>query len=1036
MKGSALACRACGTPAPPAARYCASCGASLESAGAHRSLRTVSALFADICGSSALAERLDTEDFTALVGEAVASMAAVVENFGGTIEHSAGDGLLALFGAPVAHEDDAERAVLAGLALVGGTLAVRVGIETGPVVVGAVGAGRALEFMAMGDSVNTAAGLQAVARPDTVLVGERTRRIVDGLFAWGAARECTLKGKAAPVVACEVRMRRPGAVRPAGETELIGRAGELDEGVACLRAVRAGTGGVLVIVGEAGVGKSRLLAELRSRFAEEGAWLEARCASYEQAVPYRPLESLLGDRARTVLDAAAREDLAPPDRRRRAAAALRTQLSDLAAQRPVAIVIDDAHWMDPSSAALLGLVLPATEEAALLVVLAARPQRDAPVAALLGQAGARRIELAPLSADAGRRLVRALAHEPLTPDVERELVERGEGNPFYLQEFVRSLAAGRRDDAVPDAIERVILARIDRLAVPAREAVAAAAVLGRRFDAALLDAVSDIGTALPDVLDELVREGLVLRDGRDYGFAHTLLQETAYGSLLRARRRELHGRAASALRELAPGEHALIAAHFVAAGDDGSAMAEHGKAAAMAFAVGALEESIAQDDAALAAAHRLGDDAEESAVRELLQRRSWSRCLLGDRRGGRQDAERALAAARTAGDRGGQLAALGLIGLLRDGDIEQTVELQHEALELARSLGDREAEVEILARLAILLVARLQLDLAHDHAARAEELASGDARLAGKALDAAKLVALNLGELDRVENVCARLEAIHRAQDDRFMLAFALLEGAFVPLARGRWDAAEDRLRRALEINATSGNAFTRPLFLDALCWLERSRGAVDESVAAGREANALAEQVGIPEFAAWTAATLGWALLDRGDTEQAPGLLERGLTQATSVGATVQALRCAGLLADARLRSGDTAGARAGAGHAEAALALGSTPSGRAFVYGAHAILALARVRLALGDGDRARALAEPLLAAAERSGWLEAIADCATVLASTRLAAGDAPGSAELAQRAVRAARDGRLPRAEREACAALAAAESAAARATDAR
>jgi class 3 adenylate cyclase/tetratricopeptide (TPR) repeat protein len=989
-------------------------------------LRTVSALFADICGSSALAERLDAEDFTALVGEAVASMAAVVESFGGTIEHSAGDGMLALFGAPVAHEDDAERAVLAGLALVGGTLAVRVGIETGPVVVGAVGAGRALEFMAMGDSVNTAAGLQAATRPDTVLVGERTRSIVEGLFAWGAAREFTLKGKAAPVVACEARMRRPGAGRPAGETELIGRAAELDEGVACLRAVRGGTGSVLVIVGEAGVGKSRLLAELRACFAEEGAWLEARCASYEQAVPYRPLESLLGERAGVVLQAAAREDLAPPDRRRRAAAALRTQLRDLAAQRPVAVVVDDAHWMDPSSAALLALALPATEDAALLLVLAARPEPDAPVAPLLAKAdGVRRIDLAPLDAEAGRRLVRALAREPLPADLEREVVERGEGNPFYLQEFVRSLAGGRRDHAVPDAIERVILARIDRLPVPAREAVAAAAVLGRRFDAALLDAVSDIGTALPEALDELVRERLVLREGRDYGFAHTLLQETAYGSLLRARRRELHGRAASALRELAPGEHALIAAHYAAACDDRNAMAEHGQAAAAAFAVGALEEAIAQDDAALAAAKRLGDAAEASAVRELLQRRSWGRCLLGDRRGAREDAERALAAARAADDRGGRLAALALIGLLRDGDIEQAVEMQHEALELAHSLRNRDAEVEILARLAILLVARLQLGLARDHATRAEELASGNDRLIGKALDAAKLVSLNLGELDRVEHVCTRLAAIHRAHDDRFMLAFALLEGAFVPLARGRWDEAEDRLRRAVEINATSGNAFTRPLFLDGLCWLRRSRGAVGEAVAAGREANELAERIGIPEFAAWTAATLGWALLDAGDHEEAAAVLHRGLAHATSVRATVQALRCAALLADARLRSRDLAGARAAAGHAAAALALGSTPAGGAFVYGAHAVVALARVRLALGDRDRVEALAGPLLVAAERSGWLEAIADCATVMAQARLAIGDARGSAELAERAVRAARDGRLPRAAREARTALAAA-----------
>jgi tetratricopeptide (TPR) repeat protein len=254
------------------------------------------------------------------------------------------------------------------------------------------------------------------------------------------------------------------------------------------------------------------------------------------------------------------------------------------------------------------------------------------------------------------------------------------------------------------------------------------------------------------------------------------------------------------------------------------------------------------------------------------------------------------------------------------------------------------------------------------------------------------------------------------------MLAFALLESAFVPLARGHWHAAEDRLQRALNMNATSGNAFTRPLFMDAQCWMHRSRGALGEALAAGREANRAAAEVGIPEFAAWTAATLGWALLDGGDADEAAGLLEGGLAQATSVGAAVQALRCAGLLAEARLRSGDHAGARAAAGHAEAALAVGSTPPGGAFVYSAHAIVALARARLALGDRDRAEALVGPLLVAAERSGWLEAIADSATVLAAARIAAGDAHGSAEFAQRAVAAARDGRLPRAERKALAAV--------------
>ncbi|MDX6643078.1 MAG: hypothetical protein QOD76_1040, partial [Solirubrobacteraceae bacterium] len=265
----------------------------------------VSALFADVVGSTALGERLDPEDFTEIVGTAVARMAEAVEEFGGEVSELAGDGLLALFGAPVAHEDDPERAVLAGLRIVeligeyGDEVArqwdiegfaVRVGIETGLAILGPMGGGGKVEYGAMGDSLNTAARLQAAAEAGTVLVGAQTQRLITPLFEWGEPRELTLKGKAETVLAHPARRPRaePGAVRGlAGrEVAVVGRDQELQVGGEAVEGVLAGAGAVLLVSGDAGIGKTRLVSELRARFeASESAggaprWLEGRCVSY------------------------------------------------------------------------------------------------------------------------------------------------------------------------------------------------------------------------------------------------------------------------------------------------------------------------------------------------------------------------------------------------------------------------------------------------------------------------------------------------------------------------------------------------------------------------------------------------------------------------------------------------------------------------------------------------------------------------------------------------------------------------------------
>jgi len=258
--------------------------------------KVVTALFADVVGSTRLTEQLDPEDAREVLGGAVRRMVDAVEAFGGTVKDLAGDGILALFGAPITHEDDAERAIRAALRIVreteggGGpwTLSVRVGIETGLVVLGPIGGGSRIEYGATGDALNTAARLQSHAPPGGVLVGDVTRRAAGDLFAWGEEQRLDLKGKDEPVSAFEVVGERRGAPTSA-PTPMVGRELEFERAATSADRALAGEGGLLVVLGDPGIGKSRLVEELRGHVSGSPVtWLEGRCVSFGGSTPYLP----------------------------------------------------------------------------------------------------------------------------------------------------------------------------------------------------------------------------------------------------------------------------------------------------------------------------------------------------------------------------------------------------------------------------------------------------------------------------------------------------------------------------------------------------------------------------------------------------------------------------------------------------------------------------------------------------------------------------------------------------------------------------
>ena len=633
--------------------------------------RQVTVMFSDLVGSTALSARMDPEDLREVISGYQKCVAQTVQRYGGFVAKYMGDGVLIYFGYPQAHEDDAERAVRTGLELVAAVTALkthaalqtRVGIATGLVVVGdLIGSGASQEQAIVGETPNLAARLQGVAKPNSVVIAESTRKLLGNLFELEDLAVQDLKGIAGPVRAWAALRQasvegRFEAFHASGLTELVGRVEELELLLRRWSKAKTGEGEVVLLSGEAGIGKSRLTAALLERIASEphtrlryfcspqhtdsafypiigqmeraaglqrddaslakldklDALVAQTSTSKEDVALFAELLSLPNDGRYPTLD------LTPQQRRQKTLQALTAQLSSLAGQQPVLMIFEDVHWIDPTSLEALKKSVDQIKALSALLIVTFRPEFIAPWE---GQSQITGIILNRLKERDAAAIVASLAgNKELPADVLSEIVERTDGVPLFVEEMTKAVLEAESESdarkttaavpsssaAVPASLHASLMARLDRLG-PAKEVAQIGAVIGREFSHALLAAVvSEPEADLLSTLERLTAAGLLLRQGVPphaiYLFKHALIQDAAYGTLLRGPRRALHARIAETLEsqfpDIAQTQPELVARHCTDAGLIEKAAGLWGKAGQRSLERSALVEAVAHFERAL-----------------------------------------------------------------------------------------------------------------------------------------------------------------------------------------------------------------------------------------------------------------------------------------------------------------------------------------------------------------------------------------------------------------------------------------------------
>jgi class 3 adenylate cyclase len=920
----------------------------------------VTVLFADLADSTAIAAQIGPDEMHALMDDAFKPILTEVHRYEGTVNQFTGDGVMALFGAPVAVEDAPRGAVLAALGIqdalkafekrvlarTGYAFRMRIGIHSGPVVVGRIGDDLRMDYTAIGDTTNLASRLEQLAPPGGVVISTTTRRLVEGFFDLEALEPTHVKGIVDPVVAHRVLGARDVSGRMEAQsdfTRYVGRKQELQALQAALDSAGASRGRVCFVVGEAGIGKSRLLYEFRSQLQDDAhVWFEGRCASFAKTTAFHciadGLRRLIGiddrdDEPAAVEKVAAYErslggglEWTGPFVRRllslptgdpevdamdamsrrsetcRALLALFTRMSE---SQPLVFVIEDLHWIDPASEEFLGFLADSIPAARVLLLLTHRPGYQQPFG---DRSFHVRVPVQALSEEAMSQMVASvLETSELPPALDLLIASKAEGNPLFVEEVVRSLLEegvirieeGRlrlerdlRQVSVPDRIQDVLMARLDRLPEAPKRAIQIASVIGREFAMRLLERITETGEHIDGIVGELRALELIYEKASHpelaYMFKHALTHDVAYDSVLLKRRKALHRIVGSAIEELYRdrlAEHyEALAHHFGEAEEWERALLYHELASEKSASTYANHSAADHCRAALAIADRLADEvpaARRAAISLRLAACCWSLSEFGE---SAEHYSQAAAAAETDSERAMALARAGLSALWAH-DYVRCTELGTEARELAEQVGDDGAH-------AVALVVNDELELVHgrdlDDLWRAEEAIrlaeqSGKPPVIVQAYSHFAQRAEWHGDFRRAisygEKAVALAEREHIPGDALFGQWF--LGMAYVCM--GEYGRGSSVLGEGLELSDRIGDRAVRARLLNTVGWCYAEFGAYERAVEFNRMGTQLAEQMvdlglvpGAPELLANAAINLAGNFTALGDFDAAEELLDR----------------------------------------------------------------------------------------------------------------------------------------------------------------
>ncbi len=975
-----VGCAKCGTENALGNSYCKKCGQPLAAAGGEgqdtgkfasprsytpkhlaekiltsRSAlagerKQVTVLFTDVSGFTGLSERLDPEEVHHLMSQAFELMLAEVHRYEGTVNQFLGDGIMALFGAPIGHEDHAERAVHAALGIrmvldgfpgearPGVKLLVRQGLNTGLVVVGSIGNDLRMDYTAVGDTTNVAARLQQAAEPGRIVISEATHRLVEGSLHTRPLGRLSLKGKAEPVGAWEVISSRASRTRlelraEQGLTPFVGREQECRALIECFEKARAGHGQTVFVVGEPGIGKSRLLFEFRRRLGEECTWLEGHCVSYGRSIAFHPLIDLLkrnfriedGDGEETIVRKIERgvlllgEDLRPAlpyfrsllsvdpgdhavrtmdprQRRGEIFNALRMLTHRASEIRPQVLVCEDLHWMDKATEEYLVFAADSVPTSRVLCILTYRTGYVHPLG---DRSYYTRLGLGTLSTDDGAKMAHALlGTDSLPEELERLIMAKTEGNPFFVEEVVKSLrelgvirAVGGRYElvkrideiTVPDTIQDVITARVDRLDEGSKKTLQTAAVIGREFSLALLRQTLEMEDGVQVEVEQLKRLEFVYEKrffpDLVYTFGHSLTQEVAYEGLLMQRRQVLHGIIARVIEtsygDRLPEQYPVLAYHYSRAQDAAKAVEYLVKAGDRAVALYANTDALGYYAEALAQLEK-----QPPSTRQAEQRIDIIMRLCGVS-GSSADFERdlhnlsdGLRLARQIGDRRRESQVLYWTGRTHylTGRPVSGTEYAEQALALADELGD-----DSLAAMPVTLLGRVYF-------LQSEFEKSG--RMMGRS------AALFERDGNRIEEANARaglgwslamIGQFHRALEEADRGVALAQEIGHLPteaaccmyrgcarFLRGHWRQAIEDARRSLSIGERIADAFRVYLTSGFLGGFLVMAGELEEGLALLGQAVRAAERLRTKVGLGWFLVFLTEVGLARGDMAEA----------------------------------------------------------------------------------------------------------------------------------------------------------------------